>query len=102
MPAAEGMTHMIPHHVLRVGQTIRLEPAPETTGQRDDCGDHDLDISLDNLNRIILELDPTFELIHVDKSPSSSSPATGRARPQNLCRDTLFSFSTVLSQVFVT
>lgn len=85
MPAAEGMTHMIPNHVLRVGQTIRLDPTPETAGQHDDCGHHDLDISLENLNRIILELDPTFEPIQVDKSP----PA-GRALPQNLCEDTFF------------
>ncbi|XP_011610862.1 tensin-4 isoform X1 [Takifugu rubripes] len=69
MPAAEGMTHMIPNHVLRVGQTIRLDPTPETAGQHVDCGQHDLDISLENLNRIILELDPTFEPIQVDKSP---------------------------------
>lgn len=82
MPAAEGMTHMIPNHVLRVGQTIRLDPAPEKTGQHDDCGDRDLDISLQNLNRIILELDPTFEPLHLDKSTPSTSPATGGARVQ--------------------
>lgn len=85
MPAAEGMTHMIPNHVLRVGQTIRLDPTPETAGQHVDCGQDDLDISLENLNRIILELDPTFEPIQVDKSP----PA-GRELLQNLCKDTFF------------
>lgn len=85
MPAAEGMTHMIPNHVLRVGQTIRLDSTPETAGQHDDCGHHDLDISLENLNRIILELDPTFEPIQVDKSPPE-----GRALPQNLCENTFF------------
>lgn len=84
MPAAEGMTHMIPNHVLRVGQTIRLDPAPEKTGRHDDCGDRDLDISLENLNRIILELDPTFEPLHLDKSTPSTSPAAGEARVQNL------------------
>lgn len=84
MPAAEGMTHMIPNHVLRVGQTIRLDPAPEKTGRHDDCGDRDLDISLENLNRIILELDPTFEPLHLDKSTPSTSPAAGGARVQNL------------------
>lgn len=83
MPAAEGMTHMIPNHILRVGQTIRLDPAPEKTGRHDDCGDHDLDISLENLNRIILDLDPTFEPLHLDKSTLSTSPAAGRARVQN-------------------
>lgn len=92
MPAAEGMTHMIPNHVLRVGQTIRLDPAPETTGRHDDCGDRDLDISLENLNRIILELDPTFEPLPLDKSAPSTSPPAGRgtsAKP--LRRDTFFS-----------
>lgn len=82
-PAAGGMTHAIPNHVLQVGQTIRLDPTPEATGRHDDCGDDDLDISLENLNRIILELDPTFEPIHLDKSPPSASPATGRALPRN-------------------
>lgn len=73
----EGMTHMIPNHVLRVGQTIRLDPTPETDHRHDD-----LDISLENLNRIILEMDPTFEPIHMNTSPPSSSPATGRPPPQ--------------------
>lgn len=91
MPAAEGMTHMIPSHVLRVGQTIRLDPTPERTGRHDDCGDRDLDVSLENLNRIILELDPTFEPLHLDKSGPSSSPTAGRAPLQTLWRDTCFS-----------
>lgn len=80
MPAAEGMTHMIPNHVLRVGQTTRLDPTPETIGGHDDCGDRDLEISLENLNRIILELDPTFEPLHLGKSGPSASPTPGRAR----------------------
>lgn len=79
MPAAEGMTHMIPNHVLQVGQTIRLDPTPKATARHDDCGDCDLDISLENLNRIILELDPTFEPLHLDKSAPSTSPAPGRS-----------------------
>lgn len=82
MPTAEGMTHMIPNHVLRVGQTIRLDSAQETVNQHpsDNHGDPDLDISLDNLNRLILELDPTYEPIQVDKSPSCISPPTGTVR----------------------
>lgn len=96
MPAAEGMTHMIPNHVLRVGQTIQLDPMPETAGQHDDCGHHDLDISLENLNRIILELDPTFEPIQMDKSP----PA-GRALPQNLCEDTFFCHFSVTGYMII-
>lgn len=82
MPAAEGMTHMIPNHVLRVGQTIRLDPTPETS-QHDNCDDLDLDLSLENLNRIILELDPTFEPLCLDKSTPSTSPAAGRAWPHH-------------------
>lgn len=82
MPAAEGMTHMIPNHVLRVGQTIRLDPTPETAGRHDDCGDRELDLSLENLNRIILELDPTFEPLRLDESGPSAIPAAGRARPR--------------------
>lgn len=70
MPAAEGMTHVIPNLVLRVGQTIRLDPAPE-------AGDRDLDISLENLNRIILELDPTFEPLHLDRRAGLSAGPVG-------------------------
>ncbi|XP_056265617.1 tensin-4-like [Pseudoliparis swirei] len=83
MPTARGMSQMIPSHVLRVGQTIRLESGvqettlhqhPGLTEPGSDRGDHDLDISLDNLNRLILELDPTFEPIEVNRSPSCLSP----------------------------
>ncbi|XP_040000986.1 tensin-4-like [Xiphias gladius] len=83
MPAAKGMYHMIPNHVLRVGQTVRLDSAQETVNQHPSLtkpgsnhGDPDLDISLDNLNQLILELDPTFEPIQVNKSPSCISPPT--------------------------
>lgn len=78
MPAAEGMTQMIPNHVLRVGQTIRLESAQETVHQHPsgNHGDPELDISLDNLNRLILELDPTFEPIEINKGPSSPPAGT--------------------------
>lgn len=75
---------MIPNHVLRVGQTIRLDSAQDTVNQHpsltkpsDNHGDPELDISLDNLNQLILELDPTFEPIQVNKSPSCISPPTG-------------------------
>lgn len=73
---------MMPTAVLRVGQTIRLDSTQETVNQHpsDNHGDPDLDISLDNLNRLILELDPTFEPIQVDKSPSCISPPTGTVR----------------------
>lgn len=78
MPTAEGMTHMMPNHVLRVGQTIHLEQTHDTVSPHP-CGDHgdpDLDISLDNLNRLILELDPTFEPIQVDQSSSCTRTST--------------------------
>lgn len=82
MSAAEGMTQMIPNHILRVGQTVRLGSAQETVHQHP-SGNHDdpeLDISLDNLNRLILELDPTFEPIEVNKGPSSHAAGTARLR----------------------
>nr|XP_046257928.1 tensin-4-like isoform X2 [Scatophagus argus] len=83
MPTAKGMSHMIPSHVLRVGQSIRLDKVQETVNQspsltepNSNNGDPDLDISLDNLNQLILELDPTFEPIQVKKSPTCISPPT--------------------------
>ncbi|XP_008315942.1 tensin-4 [Cynoglossus semilaevis] len=84
MPTVKGMSHsMIPNHVLRVGQTIRLHEAQEAVDQHP-ClmtpggqpSDSELDISLDHLNQLILELDPTFEPIQVNKSPSCVSPPT--------------------------
>lgn len=84
MPAAKGMSHMIPNHILRVGQTVCLETAQKTasphpclTKPSSNLDDPDFDISLDNLNQLILELDPTFEPIHVPKSPVCISPPTG-------------------------
>ncbi|KAK2815585.1 hypothetical protein Q5P01_026052 [Channa striata] len=84
MPAAKGLSsHAIPNHVLRVGQSVRLETERETvrthpslTKPSANLDDNDLDISLDNLNQLILELDPTFEPIQVIKSPSCISPPT--------------------------
>lgn len=85
MPTAEGMTHMMPNHVLRVGQTIHLEQTHDTVSPHP-CGDHgdpDLDISLDNLNRLILELDPTFEPIQVNQSSSCTRTSTGTVWPES-------------------
>lgn len=79
---------MIPNHVLRVGQTLRLDSAQETVNQHpsltepsDNHGDSDLDISLGNLNQLILELDPTFEPIQVNQSHTCISSPTGKVRP---------------------
>ena len=90
MPATEGMTQMMPNHVLRVGQTIRLDSEQDMTRQHptfmepgNNHSDHELDVSLDNLNRLIMELDPTFEPIQLDKSPSCVSPPTGTTPPQS-------------------
>lgn len=87
MPAAKGMSHMIPNHILRVGQTVCLEtaqktvsPHPSLTKPSSNLDDPDFEISLDNLNQLILELDPTFEPIHVPKSPLCISPPTGTVR----------------------
>lgn len=74
MPPVKGMSHAIPSHVLRVGQTICMDQASDTKSS--DQEERDLDISLDNLNQLILELDPTFEL-EVKKSPTCVSPPTG-------------------------
>lgn len=76
MPAAKGMSHMIPSHVLRVGQTICLDPAQKKTLKKPSSDHDDLDISLDNLNQLMLDLDPTFEPVQVNKSPSCTSPPT--------------------------
>ncbi|XP_042341815.1 tensin-4-like [Plectropomus leopardus] len=83
MPAAKGMSPMIPKHVLRVGQTIRLDSAQQTVNQHpivtepsNNHGNPELDISLDNLNQLIMEMDPTFRPIEVNKSPMCISPPT--------------------------
>ncbi|XP_037112391.1 tensin-4-like isoform X1 [Syngnathus acus] len=82
MPNAKGMSHILPNHVLRVGQTIRLDPEQETvtpcsrpSKPSSHLGNMDLDISLDNLNQLMLELDPTFEPIQANKNHSCISPA---------------------------
>lgn len=78
MPTPKGMS-IIPNHVLRVGQTIRLDAAQQTVNPLPSGphGDPDLDISLENLNQLILELDPTFEPLNVNRSPPCTSPPTG-------------------------
>lgn len=72
---------MIPTpHVLRVGQTVQVDSmAPEAKSNRhhpasadlsvSQC-DSELEICVENLNQLILELDPTFEPLTVLKSPS--------------------------------
>ncbi|XP_051939833.1 tensin-4-like [Hippocampus zosterae] len=82
MPIAEGMSHILPNHVLRVGQTIRLDPEEETvtacsrpSEPSSRIGDVDLDISLDNLNQLMLELDPSFEPIQPNKNHACIIPA---------------------------
>lgn len=85
MPTSEGMTHMMPNHILRVGQTIHLDQTHDTVSPHPcgEQGDHDLDISLDNLNQLILELDPTFEPIQV----TQSSPSAPRTPTGTLCSE---------------
>ncbi|XP_041694379.1 tensin-4 [Coregonus clupeaformis] len=83
MPIAGAMSHIIPNHILRVGQSTRLDSAHEAAlgcspsammDPNGGCSEQDdLDISLDNLNQLILELDPTFEPIHINKRSQSSS-----------------------------
>ncbi|XP_061833204.2 tensin-4-like isoform X1 [Nerophis lumbriciformis] len=81
-PIADSMSHVIPNHVLRVGQTICLNPEQETITQcssshRNDLG---LDISLDNLNQLMRELDPDFDPIQVNKNHTCIRPASDGCR----------------------
>lgn len=89
MPTATGMSPMIPNHVLRVGQTIRLDTTQETAGERPTLSkpglhhnEPDLDISLENLNQLILELDPTFEILQTNKSPSCIGSPSDSLSPE--------------------
>ncbi|MEQ2212982.1 hypothetical protein XENOCAPTIV_007799 [Xenoophorus captivus] len=93
MPTAEGMSHMIPCHVLRVGQTIRLHSSQDNVPQppglsmpKCQVDDPDLDMTLENLNQLMLELDPTFEPIQVNKSPTCTSPPTGSFSDGSRCQ----------------
>ncbi|XP_061584954.1 tensin-4-like [Cololabis saira] len=95
MPTTTSMSHMIPSHVLRVGQTVRMD-APQQdaartlsrtgsrTGSSGHCEDEELDMSLENLNQLILELDPAFQPIPLTRSPTCRSPAT-----DSFCSDDL-------------
>lgn len=83
MLVAGDMSHMVPNHILRVGQTIRLDSVKDTLERKSsptrpsrDSSDLELDVSLDNLNQLILELDPTFEPIPVNQHSSSISHHT--------------------------
>lgn len=88
MPIAGAMSHIIPNHILRVGQSTCLDSAHKVAlgcspsammDPNGSCSEQDdLDVSLDNLNQLILELDPTFEPIHFNKRSQSSSLHTGR------------------------
>ncbi|XP_042166635.1 tensin-4-like isoform X1 [Oncorhynchus tshawytscha] len=83
MPIAGAMSHIIPNHILRVGQSTCLDSAREAAlgcspsammDPNGSCSEQDdLDISLDNLNQLILELDPTFDPIYFNKRSQSSS-----------------------------
>lgn len=82
MPAVANMSHVIPSHVLRVGQTVRLDrpPEPQNPSHPDSSSafnDPELDVSLEALNQLILELDPTFEPLLMTRGPASISSYTG-------------------------
>ncbi|CDQ90780.1 unnamed protein product [Oncorhynchus mykiss] len=91
MPIAGAMSHIIPNHILRVGQSTCLDSAHEAAlgcspsammDPNGSCSEQDdLDISLNNLNQLILELDPTFEPIHFNKRSQSSSLHTDDFSP---------------------
>ncbi|KAL2086812.1 hypothetical protein ACEWY4_017871 [Coilia grayii] len=70
MPMAADMSQIIPNPMLRAtGQSPSLEKAEE-----------DLDISLDNLNQMILELDPTFEPVPITRHSPGQSKHTVSSR----------------------
>lgn len=80
MPTTKNMSHTVANHTLRVGQSVRLDPTHEALGRgpcppesKGDCDISELDVSLDTLNQLILELDPTFEPLQVNKRHMSSS-----------------------------
>ncbi|XP_062400269.1 tensin-4-like isoform X2 [Sardina pilchardus] len=56
MPMATDMSQYLPNRTLASTQTPSMDQAEE-----------DLDISLDNLNQMILELDPTFEPLPISR-----------------------------------
>ncbi|CAL8333339.1 unnamed protein product [Lota lota] len=85
------MSHVIPSHVLRVGQTVRLDssprskspsPSPSHPNSGSAFSDPELDVSIDNLNQLILELDPTFEPLPLTRSHASVSSYTEESSPE--------------------
>ncbi|XP_010887473.2 tensin-4 [Esox lucius] len=89
MPVVGAMSHIIPNHILRVGQnTCKDHAQMKTRG----CGPSlametssdldELDISMDNLNQLILELDPTFEPGGGDKRSPSRVHCTDDSSPE--------------------
>ncbi|XP_037546401.1 tensin-4 [Nematolebias whitei] len=79
MPTAGGMAHVRPSHVLRVGQTICLDSVQDSVAQQPSCHleDSDLDMTLENLNQLMIELDPTFEPVPVSKTPTCKKNPAG-------------------------
>ncbi|XP_077461701.1 tensin-4-like [Stigmatopora argus] len=90
MPVAGHMSHVIPTHVLRVGQSVRLEPEEEA------------------LNQLMLELDPTFQPIggraehpcvapragyRASSASSRGIPIQSRASGNSLCPSGTLVFS---------
>uniref|UniRef100_A0A087Y6R5 Tensin 4 n=1 Tax=Poecilia formosa TaxID=48698 RepID=A0A087Y6R5_POEFO len=76
------MSKVIPCHVLRVGQTTCLDSSQGNVPQPPGVSkpefhlvDHDLDMTLESLNQLILDMDPTFEPI---RSPTCTSPPAER------------------------
>ncbi|XP_030207790.1 LOW QUALITY PROTEIN: tensin-4-like [Gadus morhua] len=88
MLAVANMSQVIPNHVLRVGQTVRLNASPRSTSSSPShpnstspFSDPELEASLDNLNQLILELDPTFEPLPMT-SPVNVSSNTEDSSPE--------------------
>lgn len=79
MLTAGVMAHVRPTHVLRVGQTVCLDSVQDSVTHLPSCHleDPDLDMTLENLNQLMMELDPTFEPVPVSKSQSCKSPPAG-------------------------
>ncbi|XP_077575296.1 tensin-4-like [Stigmatopora nigra] len=63
MPVAGHMSHVIPTHVLRVGQSVRLEPEEEA------------------LNQLMLELDPNFGAVAGPTEHPCVTPRAGYGAP---------------------
>ncbi|MBN3323411.1 TENS4 protein, partial [Atractosteus spatula] len=77
-PTAGQMSQLIPSHVLRVGQTICLSQQAELTDIDPDSPT--LDVSLDTLNQLILELDPSFEPLPLHSRSERGGLPPGRTQ----------------------